>query len=179
MTCFAAMLAPLKDGHLQMELVGTGYTNPGLKRVIARYAEADPNTDPADTFYFNNWSGVSTAWNSVNYDFWTGTISGYFTNTDVTTVNPGSPGDFFHIATGRKILEPNSSDYILYLYLSKLDIITYFNLPDPSIRSVLRQFMSDLVSKDCTGAYTKYHIAFPSLPLPMKTPMPGVVISTY
>jgi hypothetical protein len=149
MTCFAAMLAPLKDGHLQMNLVALNNgTLPARKRVLARYADADQNTNPQSAFYFNNWSGAPAGWNpDDNYDFWEGAISGYFTNTDVTTVNPESPFEFFHIATGRKML--NGGGYILYLYFSSFEINAH--LKDEGVLEVMRQFMRDLVGEGCKG----------------------------
>jgi len=149
MTCFAAMLGPLKDGHLIMKL-GLGpnyYTYPARKKVRARYAEADPNTNPVGAFYSNNWSGVPNDWNPDAYNFWTGTIKGYFTDTDSITLNPESPNEFFHIAVGRKTL--GGSDYILYLYLSSFAINA--NLKDPGVFSVMQRFMRDLVGEGCKG----------------------------
>jgi hypothetical protein len=156
MTRFAAMLAPLKDGHLYVTFnfqLGYYTTSPSQKRVLARYAQANPNTDPMYAFFLNNWSGTSSGWNPdgsphTNYNFWEGAIRGYFADPACyTTVSLVDPDDFFHIATGRKML--GESDYILYLYFSSFFINA--NSDEPRVLGILQQFMSDLVNEDCKG----------------------------
>jgi hypothetical protein len=159
------MVKPLKDGHLSIKFDSSvssekGRVNAAKDRVDARVDAKLPNNSPREAFFMNDWSGVWSADNKSNWNYFKNLINPKYAITD-SGIWAEIGG--FHIAIARigTGSDPHVStpDYIIYLSFNEFAITE--NLEATAIdkdrneikivASIVERYVADVLNENCKG----------------------------